>query len=432
MVIIAPDVNVIKCFEDNAEYLNELIAAIKKGAVVPFVGAGMSVPLGMKSWSSFLTDLGIKARVGAQIKKMIATGSFEEAAEKVSQTLGKRSFLDELDKEFGMQKLNGKNIGGALALLPKLFNGPVITTNFDHALEAIYQREGHPFDPIVWGSKIGVSIKSFQDNIHILLKMHGDVLDGTDRVLTLGEYIKHYGSADPADFDRDKPLPQVLNHTFQRVFLLFLGTSLSKDRTMRVLKHAVDTYEQLVHYAIVPRPESKNKFLERRRELSNHGIRPIWYPEGQHAWVESILQYLIAQAGSIIKTVPADISIRIESNKESNQLKALMNFLVNSGIPTNNLDSALQAFFSDVRSAVAAALKIRDEILWYDWNAFGCDMPPFVRVIISTNAESTRGTTFINGAYECIRKQPVCIVVSPSIASVITDMPDLAEKMVNR
>jgi hypothetical protein len=48
----------------------------------------------------------------------------------------------------------------------------------------------------------------------------------------------------------------------------------------------------IAHYAFVEQPASPEHFHERSRFLSNHNIRPVWYPDGRHDIIEPLLAYL--------------------------------------------------------------------------------------------------------------------------------------------
>ncbi len=99
-----------------------------------------------------------------------------------------------------------------------------------------------------------------------------------------------YGSAVPAEVDLQLPLPRLLRLLLQNRALLFVGCSLNQDRTVKILHQVTVEYPELAHYAIVELPAGEPEILQRDRFLSDHGIRPLWYPTGKHECVGVILE----------------------------------------------------------------------------------------------------------------------------------------------
>ena len=92
--------------------------------------------------------------------------------------------------------------------------------------------------------------------------------------------------------DITQPLPRLLRHVSQKQPFLFVGCSLNGDRTVRVLHHVARDYPELAHYAIIEMPPSGSELVARDKFLSDHGIRPIWYPSGKHEFVAILLERL--------------------------------------------------------------------------------------------------------------------------------------------
>ncbi len=188
------DLDSIKRLENNEFVLDELVTQLKTAlGVLPFVGAGLSIPFGFKGWQEFL--LTIKSIIPQEkISQRIERGEFEEAAQDLLEALGDFDFQDALTIEFGEKKLAGVNLRGAVSYLPRLTDGPIITTNFDGVLEKVFADSGARFEEIVWGAtRAQILRKAIGQNRRYLLKLHGDVEDDSDRVLTLNQYEKAYG-----------------------------------------------------------------------------------------------------------------------------------------------------------------------------------------------------------------------------------------------
>ncbi|NQZ57824.1 MAG: hypothetical protein HRT88_10230, partial [Lentisphaeraceae bacterium] len=107
--------------------VEDLIKVLKRGKVAPFVGAGLSIPCGKKSWPNILLDLGAKSqKVDKEIlKELIQSGEYLDAADLIESELKSRL------PEYIKTTLAVREIGGPIVLLPKLTRECVITSNLD-------------------------------------------------------------------------------------------------------------------------------------------------------------------------------------------------------------------------------------------------------------------------------------------------------------
>jgi hypothetical protein len=316
----------IKRIDNNEFILQQLVEQLKSSmGVLPFVGAGLSIPFGFKGWQDFLLAQAKRAGVETIIKQRIKQGEFEEAAQDLLGELAHRDFQDALLAEYGDNKLDGMTLDGAVNYLPQLISGPVITTNFDHVLERAFEDSGAPFEVIVWGARIQVAQKAIYQNKRYLLKLHGDVEDRTDRILTLSEYRKNYGASDASRLNFKKPLPHLLQILLTGRPVLFLGCSLKNDRVVKFLRRIADDYPDLPHYAVVEHPGDKKTFASTRKHLAEHGIRPIWYPKGEHEFVERIVKYLSEEVSDAVpvRSIPQQKGV-VSMMKATEALEALI------------------------------------------------------------------------------------------------------------
>ncbi len=180
----------------------------------------------------------------------------------------------------------------------RLAAGPVITTNFDHVLERVFDNARTPFDGVVLGARAERIVQAFHANRRFLLKIHGDAEEAPDRILTLEDYRKHCGGDDASSINWALPLPRLLELMLMSRPCLFLGCSLNCDRTTEVLSHIAQRYPEIAHYAVVEQPRSSKALRAKAGYLSERGIRPIWYPHGRHDLIEPLLAWLAGQAGA--------------------------------------------------------------------------------------------------------------------------------------
>jgi tetratricopeptide (TPR) repeat protein len=272
----------------NAENLKKLIA--RKNFLVPFIGAGFSVPA-CPTWAKFL-DLffdGIKGEFllaedrehYLKLKDSSQEKKFEKMADFLVEKAGRRKFEEEITAYFN--KPIKTSMKPKFNLLHRSFPGLKITTNFDCLVE------NNAAGSDVWvcyGTKAGELERLFT---HIeqnsLLKIHGGLRDIHSIVLESSRYADIYGHIE--GFDLNAPLPLFLNRVFTNCSLLFIGCSLVHDRTIMIMESLKDMRP---HFAIMKRPDQERERVELNRRLSNLGITPIWIMD--FARIEEILRQL--------------------------------------------------------------------------------------------------------------------------------------------
>lgn len=289
----APELQALFQVEDNEDNFERLSEQVRALSIVPFVGAGLSIPCGMPGWRSFIEKAAKDALDEDRIRSLLDTGDFEGAAEALIGSLGKRAFSDKLDASFGQRRSDRANLKGAVTLLPLMARGPVVTTNFDRILERVFTEQNRMFEEKVWGARSDLFVSALHQNKRFLLKIHGDVNNSQDRVLTLSDYAQYYGSAEVGQVDISKPLPRALEQLFSSRTMLFLGCSLQNDRTVRLIQHVASHHAAPpVHYAIVELPQGRTDIAKRKKFLSDHNIRPLFFPSGQFEGIEVFLKNL--------------------------------------------------------------------------------------------------------------------------------------------
>ncbi len=279
-------------YRDNSGSFDGLKRACQRGLVIPFVGAGMSVSAGCPEWGEYLISLCEDAGLDpVAMQARLVTGDYEGAMDDIFAALGANRFNLAFERRFHV----GENISGAVTLLPKLFNGCAITTNFDRALETVYANDGKAFTEKVMGRGLaGAFLRAIPGGDRHLLKLHGNLDNAADRILSRIEYDAAYGN--DGDIHFHLPLPKLLKRLFTSYTFLFLGCSLSADRTIQTfLKVAQDEGPENLphHYALLPRPTDATRKTAIQQRTADAHITPIWYPERQHEFVEQILELLL-------------------------------------------------------------------------------------------------------------------------------------------
>jgi len=267
----------------------DLLDAVERGRVVPFIGAGMSKPMGMPLWGEALRQLltRLPGADGPAITALIDSGRYLAAA----QALVDHDAMQVTNYVRTAYRNQKMKLDGPMLLVPRFAKGCVITTNFDDAIEQTYRRDNVEFPAYMHGTQEHNFFPRLVRGDRCLLKLHGDADNPATHILTQAQYDAGYGNP----FDFHKPLPKALRQVFVSQSLLFLGCSLDQDWTLELFEKAkqADEYAIPNHYAILPAPEDPQAKQQKETRLLTLNIQPLWYPEGQHEFVGRYLQLIV-------------------------------------------------------------------------------------------------------------------------------------------
>lgn len=272
---------------DNKRNLRDLGDHLHQ--LVPFVGAGMSMPFGYPAWGGLVKSLapdGVKAEVEALLKHF----HYEDAAAAIADEVAPKQFRQAFAEAFAESELPVP-LAGAVTHLARVAKGPVITTNLDRVLERAFKEAGNEFQSVFASGPIGPASGAIHKGQRALIKIHGDY-GNPPWVLTKDEYEEAYGRTATAPVDMSKPLPTLLRQAVSARVLLFLGCSLQGDRTVQVIAQVVKDLG-VEHFALLPDTENTP---ERLKQFEDWKIRPLFYGKGRHDVIEPFLQCI---AGAI-------------------------------------------------------------------------------------------------------------------------------------
>jgi hypothetical protein len=280
-------------FPRNFARFEELKRSCQRGFVIPFVGAGMSKSAGCPEWKEYLLGLCDDAHLdtAAMRERLEVREDYEGVMNDLVQALGENRFNLDFERDF----TTPENVSGAMTLLPRLFDSSAVTTNFDRVLETVYANEGRPFVEKVTGRGMANAFfRAIPAGDRYLLKLHGNLDNAAERVLNRAEYDAAYGNDGNIHFDC--PLPKLLRRLFTSYSFMFLGCSLSADRTILTFTKVAQELggDNLPHhYALLacPAANAQRQVIEQR--LADAHITPLWYPEGEHEHVEQVLELLL-------------------------------------------------------------------------------------------------------------------------------------------
>lgn len=285
----------------NYDRYRDLSALMRKRAVVPVVGAGMSRDSGYPLWLEFLKTLS-GGDWTSECDDLADSGDYEALASHVLAIVDVARFQEAARRVFGPDR----EVRGVVKSLPIVGASSVVTLNFDTVIERVFEDSAQPFERVFYGGQLEDAWNSIASGEFALIKLHGDIFSPTSRVLTSEEYVRCYGPRGSNDHAR--PLPHLLRNLLRHKRMLFLGCSLGPDRIVSVLRECCadraryEVSAEARHYAFLPLPTTATDpgevraVVERREaELAKFQTFPVWYPADGHAAIETLL--LLAERG---------------------------------------------------------------------------------------------------------------------------------------
>ncbi|EHI41035.1 hypothetical protein OPAG_00214 [Rhodococcus opacus PD630] len=199
--------------------IDDLATKIRRGEVSLLLGAGVSIPAGLPTWSQLLGTL------KAEMLQDISHDDFESLSVlDRAQLLSKSASPGTLGER--VAKVAGAALRPTLAhcLLASLKTAKVVTTNYDTLYEDAF-KAAHGDDAIsVLPREDADAERSW------VLKMHGDVADPASIVLSRRDFVRY-------DAER-RPLGSIVQSLMATGHLLVIGASMTDDNVLR-LAHEV-------------------------------------------------------------------------------------------------------------------------------------------------------------------------------------------------
>lgn len=271
-------------FERNIERFEQLEKCLIEGTVVPFVGAGISVESGFPSWRGHLIQQGRTCGLVAnRVTELLNNGDYEALIEEIEASGSRDAFIQEIKDVFSRTG----EITQTTLRLTELFTDTIITTNYDHIIEQAFDTGAENNVQLLDSSNI-----SDPPNVNktTIIKLHGDIKQPSRCIISKPQYNEAYGEV---KLDISKPIPKCLSYYYRTSSLLFLGSSLNRDRTMEVfqaVKDALGDVDRPPHFSLESMPDDETVLISRNAYLLSFGITPIWFPKGSYEYVEQILR----------------------------------------------------------------------------------------------------------------------------------------------
>ena len=296
-------------YNGNYRKLNDI--RNRRENIIPFVGAGVSIECGLYTWMAMLDAVAKEYFTAEEIKHMHNAGNCFYYADEIVKAAGNQHMvMKKITEIFHDTKIV---LTDTPRIITSSFSNLIVTTNYDTILEDASRQNiaASPLIPLLPCLK-GQVDAAIQNNSRCLLKLHGSLEETSSFILTTEQYNKFYGNP----ISMNKPLPKYLQKLFTAKKLLFIGCSLESDRTLDMLQKCVENDKAISHYAIVPWIEDEKKRILRSRRLTQLGIDPIYFPEGEYGSVQKILKYLskensfTMQVEDVVKKIADEVTFR--------------------------------------------------------------------------------------------------------------------------
>jgi len=202
--------------------LDDLARSIKGRQAILFAGAGLSMSVGLPSWSELVEHMRQELELDPQILQQGV--SYQTLAEYYRLTRGSlgplRSWMDRT-WSVSEEKVRDSRLHALVVALdfPLLY-----TTNYDNNLEVAFRLHGRNFVKVANARDIASAVEGLPQ----IVKFHGDFEDDESLVLAETDYFDRLAFDSPLDI---KFKADALGRT-----LLFIGYSLS-DLNIRLLLH---------------------------------------------------------------------------------------------------------------------------------------------------------------------------------------------------
>ena len=291
---------------NNRENFEKLVKLCISEYIVPYIGAGLSHFANRKAgfnslfytWWEYLSI----HYYDCFNEKLENDADLYKAADKIEKEEGENFYenirtaygyyLSDNDWEIILDKSNDE----AISVIPKLFKGPIVTTNFDQILEKV-----HNFTLPVYLPHDIATLKNIKKEVvkarkHSIYKVHGCVSD-VDKIIFTG---KSYDNA----YQSNSNLVKTLSDLYKGFSFLFLGASLRMsekeiDRSIKLWTNL--TNSGISHFAILEYPDNLDR---RQKELEAQNIKPIFFPKGRFDLIKIILLEILKRKESAFGQIP--------------------------------------------------------------------------------------------------------------------------------
>ncbi|TLF45109.1 hypothetical protein FEI13_18410 [Halomonas urmiana] len=292
--------------------------------IVPILGAGLSMPIGLPTWAVLVNRLAESANMS------VSESGYSHTLLKIRQKMGEAEFVKRIQHELSIPPQATTLTLQALVQADPQY---LVTTNLDYAVENAFRLAMQPLTShsILCGTPDDLSLFGIPSETPQLLKLHGSLERPWTWILTSDEYDWMYAER--------SMVQELIRHRIGTP--LFLGFSLNDDDIKLCLRMArvwnVRSYAAL----------RVNEIATRRDELNQLNIIPIPFDS---------FDQLPEIVDEILGCRPVQAEIHISCSEQAQRLFvgaatiSVPNSLVNYDAPTKSL--LVNALIGTLRNAV--------------------------------------------------------------------------------
>jgi hypothetical protein len=238
----------------RAQFVEEYVDLMDQGRAALFCGAGTSIPVGMKDWISLLTGIASKLRLQVEF-----VSDLVELAQFNFNERGTRNEIHELIMNEYARRAKPGPLHEHLIRLPI---DTIWTTNYDKVIEHAFQENGMRPDVKVTAGSLAAHPRLWDVQI---FKMHGDVDDPDNAVLTKADYDEYPFTS------RGRAFLASLEVAMMSQTFFFLGFSFNDPNIDHVLGRlsVMHGRGQRMHYCVMRRPSVEAAGPNRNRDEHN-------------------------------------------------------------------------------------------------------------------------------------------------------------------
>lgn len=273
----------------NTVFINELRQKYKENNIIPFIGAGMSMPFNIPDWGNLIRECALESGMndieGSSFMNIIDINLKRYDYWEAVASIKKYALRSDADiQSFVVNKIitsipaNCAGIDNNYADLSKYSFNTIFTTNYDHLIQNYLKT---PFMP--------VNLKDVSSNLQKLLAekdskrifhLHGNISDESSIILSRDKYEELYQ-----------------NNTYKNLFsvfsgaktFLFLGFSFNDIFIQNIIKENNQFFKSK-HYIVLANPTID----ERKMLKENYNIETIGYNPSETSHQEEIRKILKA------------------------------------------------------------------------------------------------------------------------------------------
>lgn len=251
------------------KHFRQLVTLARRGMAILFVGAGVSVDVGMPSTTRLLDALKAEAKeLGVEIPP---NALFPEAARIVESAIGRQDMVEVLHQEFERALKADpppyrKGAYHLLAALPKEFTKVLVTTNWDNLLCRAFEDAGESAIEIFEGAQS----RQIPLAEHAIVKLHGGFENPEGMIVTETDYKSTEKQIRTGRIVGT--LWSYVSSLLAQYSFIFIGYSLG-DPHFRLLRYMVEIEmkaQPSPHFFIAPLSHADEEALSRLAD-----VRPI-------------------------------------------------------------------------------------------------------------------------------------------------------------